>query len=117
MPPGGVIGGPPGAGLARPGTVTPMSTVNPAGGMIGGQPAGRPSGAGSPARVAGMTGSPDRMLGTPAGRSAARRDAEEPVQHWDPDNPWATAEGVAPVVVPPAEPGRIDPGPAIGRGR
>jgi hypothetical protein len=117
MPPGGLIGGPPGAGLARPGAVPPVSTVNPAGGLIGGQPAARPSGAGSPARVVGAAGSPDRMLGTAAGRAAARRDAEEPVQHWDPDNPWETAEGVAPVVVPPAEPGRHDPGPAIGQGR
>jgi hypothetical protein len=100
MPPGGVIGGQAGSGLARPGAGRPVSRVNPPGGMIGGQ-----SGAGKGA------------AGIPAGRSARRRDDEGSVQHWDPDNPWETEEGVAPVVLPPDEPRRHDPGPAIGQGR
>jgi hypothetical protein len=117
MPPGGVIGGPPGAGLSRPGGAAPVSRVNPAGGVIGGQPGGRPGGAGSPARSAGTAGASGRAVGAPVGRAAPRRDAKETVQHWDPDNPWETAEGVAPVVTPPPEPARHDPGPAIGQGR
>jgi hypothetical protein len=36
---------------------------------------------------------------------------------WDPDNPWETDEGVAPVVLPARETGRIDPGPTIGLDR
>jgi hypothetical protein len=42
-----------------------------------------------------------------------RRDESTAVKHWDPNNPWETAEGVPPVVLPPSEQ-RIDPGPAIG---
>ena len=50
------------------------------------------------------------------GPTGGRRDGREnnPVKtHWDPDNPWETAEGVNPVVRP-AHEKRIDPGPAIG---
>jgi hypothetical protein len=46
------------------------------------------------------------------GRNSGRRgDSDE--MRWDPDNPWETAEGVTPVVVPPTEQ-PVDPGPAIG---
>jgi hypothetical protein len=83
-----------------------MARINPPGGMIGG-PAGATGGVARPGQAAGM----------PAGRSAKRRDRDEPVQHWDPDNPWETEEGVAPVVLPPEAPRRHDPGPAIGQGR
>jgi hypothetical protein len=99
MPPGGVIGGQSGAGLARPGAARPVSRVNPPGGLIG-----RQSGAGTGAAV-------------PAGRSGRQRDDERPGQHWDPDNPWETEEGVAPVVLPPEAPRRHDPGPSIGQAR
>jgi hypothetical protein len=49
-------------------------------------------------------------------RSGHPHDEDGAVLHWDPDNPWETEEGVAPVVLPPAEAGRLDPGPAIGQG-
>jgi hypothetical protein len=127
MPPGGVIGDRPGAGLARPGAGRPMSRVNPPGGVIGGQApgglgkatTGRPvGGASTAARPVGGSGATGgRGVGAAAGRSAQRRHEEESVQHWDPDNPWETAEGVAPVVLPSVEPGRHEPGPAIGHGR
>jgi hypothetical protein len=107
MPPGGVIGGQPGPGLARPGAGRPVSRVNPPGGMIGGQSGSSRS----------ATGRPHGAAGVPAGRSAGRGDGEKLPQHWDPDNPWETEEGVVPVVLPPEEPGRHDPGPAIGQAR
>jgi hypothetical protein len=54
----------------------------------------------------------------PGARGAGRtRDEEHNGQHWDPDNPWETDEGVAPVMLPSRETGRIDPGPAIGYNR
>ncbi len=99
MGPGGVIGGQPGAGLARPGGAGPVSRVNPSGGVIGGQ-SGRQAG--------GAYGQP--------GRSGRRRDEHGEAQHWDPDNPWETEEGVTPVVLPADEPRPQNPGPAIGQG-
>jgi len=54
----------------------------------------------------------EQPIGQVGGRRGGRRDLSE-VAHWDPDNPWETEEGVAPVVLPPREQ-RIDPGPAIG---
>jgi hypothetical protein len=129
MPPGGLIGGEPGAGLARPGGARPVSRVNPPGGVIGQQAksaaaAGSRPGGTAAARAAGgraagaRSGSAER--GGPyahSGRAGQRREEEESLQHWDPDNPWDTEEGVAPVVLPPAEPKRLDPGPSIGQGR
>lgn len=50
------------------------------------------------------------------GRARNRREQGES-DRWDPDNPWATEEGVSPVVLPPDEQGPIDPGPAIGYSR
>jgi hypothetical protein len=47
-----------------------------------------------------------------SGRRAARRDAAVGEQ-FDPDNPWETAEGVDPVIGPPEEIGRHDPGPNV----
>ncbi|MET8146960.1 hypothetical protein ACIBSW_04065 [Actinoplanes sp. NPDC049668] len=109
MPSGGVIGATPGSGLigqmpagssgSRPG---PGPRVNPVGGVIGQH--------GGPA-VRGMA--PNGPLVNHAGKGRSRRDAAESKQ-WDPDNPWATEEGVDPVVLPPAAPGPIDPGPVIG---
>ena len=52
------------------------------------------------------------LYGQGAGRGRGRRD-EADAMHWDPDNPWETAAGVDPVVLP-AQEQRIDPGPAIG---
>jgi len=104
MPPGGVIGGTPGIGGNQQGRVG-TRRVNPVGGIIGEGGSARGSGA----RTA---------IGQPYGQASGRRpdrrsDADS--EHWDPDNPWETADGVAPVVLPPREQ-RIDPGPAIGLG-
>jgi hypothetical protein len=52
--------------------------------------------------------------GPVSGRS---RDERESGREWDPDNPWETEEGVAPVVMPDRPDNRIDPGPAIGFNR
>jgi hypothetical protein len=110
MPPGGVIGGEPGIGLGQPGAGTrPASRVNPVGGVINPNnstarsgPAGRGTTASGPS------------LGT-TGRSGGRLEESDDNRRWDPDNPWETADGVAPVVLPEAEQ-RVDPGPAIGLG-
>ncbi|WP_329104425.1 hypothetical protein OG792_29655 [Micromonospora sp. NBC_01699] len=116
MPPGGMIGGTPGMGQPGAG-ISPARQINPVGGMIGG-------GAGSTAPMGGAGG---RSGGTmsiganggqrsiaPPGSRPNRRGEDEAGQQWDPDNPWETDEGVAPVMRAPREVGRIDPGPAIG---
>jgi hypothetical protein len=147
MPPGGVIGGAPGVGVAQPGAGTAPRRVNPAGGVIGQPTGGRGGGAASHGGGAGRapgaiqavgqggrapgagqtagTGAGARGAGSGAGthpvgagtRGGKRGSDDEPSQRWDPDNPWETDEGVPPVVLPPAEPRRHDPGPAIGSGR
>jgi hypothetical protein len=105
MPPGGVIGGTPGAGLGQPAAgARPASRVNPVGGVI--NPEARSASAGR--RLA--SGQP---LGNFGRGGSSPRDEPEPSLYWDPDNPWETAEGVSPVVLP-ADEQRIDPGPAIG---
>lgn len=55
--------------------------------------------------------------GGPAGRPARREREECEPLRWDPDHPWETERGVAPVIRPPNEAGPIDPGPAIGLSR
>lgn len=126
MPPGVVIGGAPGAGLAQPSTTRSVQRINPVGGVIGAMGAGaRPAGAipGSPASrtvaANGLVGqsfrTADGHLVTVSNRPSPRRDErDDDAQRWDPDNPWATGKGVAPVVEPAPEPGDHDPGPAIG---
>lgn len=113
MPPGGMIGGAPGVGLGQPTTARPSAKrINPIGGIIGEtQPQNR-------AGVRGATGEHMGGYGMPYGQNGARnpgRDERGDGSHWDPDNPWETAEGVSPVVMPSREQ-RIDPGPAIGLG-
>ncbi|MGA5301572.1 hypothetical protein ACPCHT_16705 [Nucisporomicrobium flavum] len=118
-PPGGVIGGSPGNALiGQPSSSSlrgsPASKVNPVGGVIGQQgnspmrgstPGGRQPSAHS-SRASTIPGQPGR----------ARRSHDGKAEHtqWDPDNPWMTDEGVDPVLMPPADPGPIDPGPVIG---
>jgi hypothetical protein len=126
MPPGGLIGGTPGAGLGQPATGTTPRRINPVGGVIGGNNAGTGAtgrggmpGAGATGRGASATGrlaaGQGQSYGTASGnRSAAPDEAEAGGPRWDPDNPWETSEGVAPVVLPSNETGRVDPGPAIG---
>lgn len=123
MPPGGMIGGLPGTGLGQPApTTTPARRINPVGGMIGGG-SGTGSAVGSVGQRAGSSPSGVRRVtgsgGTamPSGATGGKRGDNRGTVEWDPDNPWATDDGVAPVVLPPRKPGRIDPGPAIGSAR
>lgn len=110
MPPGGVIGSIPGVGVGQqPGSIprTP-SQVNPVGGLI--TPNSATTGSGGSSRTA-----PAHMQ--PIGQAPSRVNGQDEEagspQRWDPDNPWETDEGVAPVLKP--RPERIfDPGPAIG---
>ncbi|MGX6602451.1 hypothetical protein ACWKSP_10000 [Micromonosporaceae bacterium Da 78-11] len=65
---------------------------------------------------AGVPGARGASSGQPYGQSNGRRaakQAQDESQRWDPNNPWETAEGVDPVLMPPREQ-RVDPGPAIG---
>jgi hypothetical protein len=126
MPPGGIIGKAPGVGLEEPGAPRfGTQRVNPVGGVIGepgsmgvmggGRGAAPATRGSSVAPGGGMRGNTSgQSYGQVGGRRAGRRDKSEDAR-WDPDNPWATEEGVEPVVLPPMEQ-RIDPGPAIGLG-
>jgi hypothetical protein len=106
MPPGGVIGGTPGVGLGKPAMGRgPAQRVNPVGGVI--RSSGSEAGSGS------RGSSPQGQGMTNMGSRAGRRGKSDDSKSWDPNNPWETAEGVAPVVVPVAEQS-VDPGPAIG---
>jgi len=106
MPPGGVIGGTPGVGVSPPAVGRGSAQrVNPVGGVI------RNSGAESGSGVRGSS-TQEQAMANMGGRSGRRAKSDESIA-WDPDNPWETAEGVAPVVLPQAEQ-RVDPGPAIG---
>ncbi|MCY1140788.1 hypothetical protein OWR29_22555 [Actinoplanes sp. Pm04-4] len=109
LPPGGVIGATPGMGAARPGpSRTNAQRINPIGGVIGGaDPSGRVGAANAAV--------PHPGVGAPIGqaqRGSTRRKQDEQLR-WDPDDPWQTATGVDPVVLPP-QVKRVDPGPAIG---
>nr|WP_239542361.1 hypothetical protein [Micromonospora terminaliae] len=126
LPPNGLIGGLPGGGAGQPVSSNPSRRINPVGGVIGGGGAGTaPSGAagsrpggGRNAQLNGAQntfpfgGSPSAINGHGMPRRP-EREAQSP-RPWDPDNPWETAQGVTPVMLPPEEDGPIDPGPAIG---
>ncbi|HYN96943.1 MAG TPA: hypothetical protein VES42_24130 [Pilimelia sp.] len=126
----------------RPGTPASTVTGTGSGRPVGGSPMVGPAGSGpvpSPqgrstahhgpnaASARASAGAGGFLTGTgsqpfsavPSGRQAAKQphDEGEAGRHWDPDNPWETNEGVDPVVLPPREPGRTDPGPAIGFNR
>ncbi|GAB3969357.1 hypothetical protein GCM10027615_23240 [Plantactinospora veratri] len=58
-----------------------------------------------------------QTYGMGSGARPASQGREEEARHWDPDNPWETDEGVAPVMMPSRENRRIDPGPTIGSTR
>ncbi|SDY00959.1 hypothetical protein SAMN05444365_101362 [Micromonospora pattaloongensis] len=121
MPPGGLIGGTPVAGLGQHG-VPPQAArrVNPVGGVIGGHGFGAPMqpGTGRPFSAhESRSGQAFPTHGTPSTHrrnSARQSDDAKQSQRWDPDNPWETDEGVTAVVRPSRETTRIDPGPAIG---
>jgi hypothetical protein len=67
------------------------------------------------------TGAPSAADGHPLGTGSRSRsmnsERDEHGRSWDPDNPWEVDEGVMPVVLPPANNGYGDPGPAIGLNR
>ncbi|MCO1595149.1 hypothetical protein M8C17_08230 [Micromonospora sp. RHAY321] len=134
MAPGGLIGGAPGMGLGQPGQgAAAPRRVNPIGGVIGGGGAGTAPTGGAGSRpgtgrglaatqgiapiggAPGLTGS----AGMPptSGRPNVRRQPDGNPDQWDPDHPWETEKGVAPVVRPPDDDGPINPGPAIGFSR
>ncbi|PZG20992.1 hypothetical protein C1I95_08500 [Micromonospora craterilacus] len=131
MPPGGLIGGPPGSGFSSSAVGgTQPRRVNPIGGVIGGGAAGTSPTGGAGSRPGGgrgfgglhtpIGGSPTLGIPGTAGPGVAstrtnrqERDKEES-RRWDPDHPWQVDQGVSPVVLPPDEEGPIDPGPAIG---
>ncbi|GHJ17557.1 hypothetical protein TPA0908_55520 [Micromonospora sp. AKA38] len=125
LPPGGMIGQPPGMGSGQaPHRGSTPRRINPVGGVIGGGGAGTtPSGsAGSrPGIGRGLAmgpqgGSPLTGFPNSSGRPR-QQELQGPAQAWDPDHPWETREGVSPIVLPPEEEGPIDPGPAIGHTR
>ncbi|WUR62931.1 hypothetical protein OHS32_05120 [Micromonospora chokoriensis] len=131
MAPGGLIGGTPGMGLSQPGpTQSSPRRVNPIGGVIGGGGAGTAPSGGAGSRpgsgrglsatqgMAPMGGAPGSAIppgvqSTSVHPSDRRKEGIRP-SRWDPDHPWETDTGVAPVVRPPDDGGPIDPGPAIG---
>ncbi|MBG6102266.1 hypothetical protein IW249_002680 [Micromonospora vinacea] len=133
MPPSGLIGGTPGLGLGQPtsGQTAPRR-VNPIGGVIGGGSAGtaptggagsRPSAPRASGSVGGMSpigGAPGNGANWHAGALPTRPNrwiqsgGDGEPDRWDPDHPWRTEQGVAPVVLPRDEDGPIDPGPALG---
>ncbi|MEU5783720.1 hypothetical protein [Micromonospora lupini] len=135
MPPGGLIGGMPGIGASQPGsTQNSPRRVNPVGGVIGGGGAGTAPSGGAGSRpgsgrsssatfgISPMGGAPGMTASSgvqPASlRPNDRRQADDnSASPWDPDHPWETDKGVAPVVRPPNDDGPIDPGPAIGLSR
>lgn len=124
VPPGGVIG-------ARPGGVPPGGAggpvggapprVNPVGGVIGppgGATAARPTGGGRPAGGAGPAAGGGRPTGSggpvvPGARRGRRDEEATDRRRWDPDNPWAVEEGVAPAIEPSRQVDRHDPGTGI----
>ncbi len=132
MPPGGLIGAPPGVGLGQPSAnASPIRRVNPVGGVIGGGGAGTAPAGGAGSRpdarrgLTSLNGVPpfsppanNSNQGTGSNSSGpARRgftDTSNRTTKRDPDHPWETDRGVSPIVLPSEEKGPIDPGPAIG---
>jgi hypothetical protein len=50
------------------------------------------------------------MIGGQRGRQTGD---EQDTRHWDPDNPWAVEEGVAPEIEPNRTVGRHEPGTGV----
>jgi hypothetical protein len=109
LPPNGVIGSPspahPPAGAGR------APQANPVGGVIG-QSAPATGQAGSAAGQRPGTGGTSANHPFVAGRRS-RSEREREQQGWDPDNPWAVDQGVAPVLEPGREPSSHDPGTGV----
>ncbi len=112
----------PGAGCGAPmgGAVRPQQPrtyqgmrVAPPGGLIGQRPPGtagevHTTANGSTFTVSNPGGSTTRGEAPTTPRGWSKRMEHE----WDPDDPWAVAEGVPPVIYPFPEPNH-DPGPGV----
>jgi len=127
---GGVVGTPEIGGVAGRGAVAGRAGVGGRGGGaevggVSGRGAGRAGVRGAKPKLppwlpedeprgsaSGRGGAATGPAGMASGRRGARRDAAVGDQ-FDPDNPWETAEGVDPVIVPSEEIGRHDPGPNV----
>jgi hypothetical protein len=100
MPSGAVIGNG-STGIGRGATAKPVrpswlpEEVTPSG--------ERPAGAGANNAIGGPM--------TQGSRSSGGRGKDG--THFDPDNPWATAEGVDPIIAPSQKVHRHDPGPGV----
>jgi hypothetical protein len=101
LPSGAVIGN---RAMGR-GATGPVKPVPPTW-LPQGSPRAKPGGSGAGVRSAKASAMP---MGT--GRPAGREQEEE--VHFDPDNPWTTAIGVAPVIEPSQKLYRHDPGPGV----
>jgi len=93
--------------------------VNPVGGLIGEPGVGGAGPRGSAGSVSSRTAQagkastlPQQPYGQMSGKRSNRRDGSDNPR-WDPQDPWATDEGVDPVILPPSDK-PFDPGPAIG---
>ncbi|GII21012.1 hypothetical protein [Planosporangium mesophilum] len=103
MAPGGVIGGAPPAG--RP-AAAGGARANPVGGVIGGGNA-----AGGPRTAA--AGGNAMSGGAPVGGRRGPNDRDGEGNRFDPDDPWAVAEGVPGVLAPNLEREQHEPGPGV----
>jgi hypothetical protein len=122
--PGGVIGTTPSAGPGvgsggRAASGTPPR-VNPVGGVIGqGGPSGGHSGGatakrgGRPASTRGVTGGSTLDQPYLPGQRIGKGNHDDESRNWDPDDPWALEQGVAPVLEPGPERSTHDPGPGV----
>nr|WP_205808549.1 hypothetical protein [Micromonospora sp. HNM0581] len=133
-PTSGLIGGPPAASLDHPTSHNASARpTQPFGGLIGGGAAGTAPTGGAGSRPGGGRGIEGIPLypsnGSPPGAYRVTAAGEQKGQYthsvsinrgarkWSQDDPWNTASGVPPIVIPPDDDGPIDPGPAIGLNR
>jgi hypothetical protein len=92
----------------KPATPTWLPAGTGPTGLLG--PIGRP-GQGATRRP-GPAGQMLNSLG-PGGQGGRQRGQSRSAMEFDPDNPWATAEGVSPVIEPSLHEPRHDPGPGV----
>jgi hypothetical protein len=116
---GGAVGGGPGGGVSGRGARGGGSGrgVSGAGGRAGAPGAAKPKPpswlpAEDEARGAGRAGATAATSPGLGSRRGGRRDGEHELP-FDPDNPWAVAEGVDPVIRPSDDDPRHDPGPNV----
>ncbi|MCU7730626.1 hypothetical protein ODJ79_43510 [Actinoplanes sp. KI2] len=116
LPTGGGAPIAPGSGL-RPGRLTQSGVLGePGAGVSRGSPVGRSGRQPRPSWLSDDEVGPDRNRGTGMsgmpGRGGRRGRSDDQLA-FDPDNPWAVAEGVEPVIAPSTDKPRHDPGPTV----